>query len=375
MKRNKQSEVRKPTLGAYFTSPTEFETFHGILSRINQRSRLDVRILTYRKFLRSRPDCIEFVKNAGLDIDIRQKLLHRLIPMPWLKQVDALLVTGDPAWNKHKPLQHWIRTKYIRSSRLPTIYFQHGIVQLGINAKDNTLQIPIEFHSELIFFFEELAENCSMFSDASILRIHRSGFIKKLYVSQRASSIAEQFSKYQMNLLFAHSFRTHHNTQIEMLSYFRMLKEFALAHPRFAIILRPHRGVSKKWHAKFDNELNRDCPNVFFASRRNKYLADASMADLLAVTDILVSTPSTAVMEALYFGIPVAITLNNAKQFQGLPQVNDIDSLTDFVRDPSIFQNNYDDIRQKFGDLDQNIDNACEKIESYLLNLRSPGGE
>ena len=39
------------------------------------------------------------------------------------------------------------------------------------------------------------------------------------------------------------------------------------------------------------------------------------MDDLLAVTDVLISTPSTAILDALFMDILVAMTINNSEIF------------------------------------------------------------
>ena len=93
------------------------------------------------------------------------------------------------------------------------------------------------------------------------------------------------------------------------------------------------------------------------------------MDDLLAVTDVLVSTPSTAILDAFYMDIPVAVTINDSEVFQSLPQVNDINSLHQFFSNTNAHQNSYDEIRRRFGNVDDNIEKTCEKIESHVLSL------
>ena len=93
------------------------------------------------------------------------------------------------------------------------------------------------------------------------------------------------------------------------------------------------------------------------------------MDDLLAVTDVLVSTPSTAILDALYMNIPVAVTINDSEIFESLPQVNDYSLLRQYFSNPNAHQNCYDEFRKRFGNLDDNIEKTCEKIESYVLSL------
>ena len=314
-------EERKRTLGAFITGNSEFEAFNGILDRLKQRGILDIQIFAYRHFLRHQPYCKEFFQKAGLQMNIWPKRIYKLFPKPWINNLDALLVITDPI---RDTLKNPRRSRYLHAINFPTIYLQHGVIQRGVNNPDNPAGPPLKFNSKLIFFFEELAENRSMFSDDTLTSIHRSGFIKKPHVTPEASKYADILANFQKKILFAHQFRTKdHNSSVEISNFFRMVKAFAMEHSETAIIIRPHRGRPKKWHAEFDTHLKQVCPNVFFANQRSGLLKGAMMDDLLAVTDVLVSTPSTAILDALYMDIPVAVTINDSEIFKPLPQVND----------------------------------------------------
>ena len=360
-------EEGKRTIGAFITGNSEFETYHGLLDQLKQRGILDIRIFAYRHFLRHQPYCKEYFQKAGLQMNIWPKRIYKLFPKPWFNNLDALLVITDPIRDIAKNPR---RSRYLRAIEFPTIFLQHGVFQRGVNYRDNPLDSQLEFNSKLIFFFEELAENRSMFSEETLTRIHRSGFIKKSHVTPEASKYADILSKFQKKILFAHQFRTKdRNTSVEILNFFRMVEAFAMKHSESAVIIRPHRGRPKNWHAEFDTQLKQVYPNVFFANQRSGLLKGAMMDDLLAVTDVLISTPSTAVLDALYMDIPVAVTINDSELFQSLPQVNDINSLHQFFSNTNAHQNSYDEIRRQFGNLDGNIEKTCEKIESYVLNL------
>ena len=360
-------EVRKRTIGAFITGNSEFETYHSILKQLKQRGILGIRIFAYRHFFRHQPYCKEYFQKAGLQINIWPKRIYKLLPKPWFNNLDALLVITDPI---RDTLKNPRRSRYLHAINFPTIYLQHGVIQRGVNNRDNPLDPPFEFNSKLIFFFEELTENRSYFSDETLTSIHRSGFIKKPHVTPEASKYADILAKFQKKILFAHQFRTKGlNSSVEISNYFRMLKAFAKEHSETAIIIRPHRGRPKKWHAEFDTQLKQECPNVFFANQRSGLLKGAMMDDLLAVTDVLVSTPSTAILDALYMDIPVAVTINDSEIFKSLPQVNDYSSLHQFFSNTNAHQDSYDEFRKRFGNLDDNIEKTCEKIESYVLSL------
>ena len=357
----------KRVLGAFVTGDPEFQTFHGILERLNQRGYIELRVFTSSNFLRKRPYCKQFYNEANLLPVIRLSRLYKLITRPWIKGLDALLVIDDPTKDTVKNPR---LCKHLLAANLPTILFQHGVVQENITHKLSPLAEPVKLHSDLIFLFEELTNNRSIFSEHTISRICRSGFIKKLNFTPNSLRYAEILSEFDQRILFAHSFRSlDHYSNFEVSNYFQMVREFAIQHPKIAIILRPHRGKQKNSHKKFDNELRRMCSNVFLANQRSGLLRGALMNDLLAMSDILVTTPSTAILDAIYMNIPVAVTLNDSNKFMSLPQVNDFISLQRFLSNPNAFNNSYDEIRKHFGNLDDNIEKTCEKIEKFLSIL------
>ena len=91
--------------------------------------------------------------------------------------------------------------------------------------------------------------------------------------------------------------------------------------------------------------------------------------DLLKVSDFLISTPSTAIVDAVYLNTPAAVTLNDDRRFDDLAQVNDFRSLNKFLLDSDAYSNIYTRIRNHYGDIEANIENTCEEIENFLFNL------
>ena len=67
--------------------------------------------------------------------------------------------------------------------------------------------------------------------------------------------------------------------------------------------------------------------------------------------------------------VPVAVTLNDDKKFNELPQVNDVESLEQFVGDPHAYNDSYAKIRNHYGDIESNIERTCEHVEHFVSNL------
>ena len=362
-----KSNGGKRTLGAYFTGDAEFQTFHGILMRLKERGQLNIRTIAYSRFLRQQPYCKDVFLHSDIQPTIRFKRIFELFQKTWLNGIDALLVIRDPLFDPSNPR----RRRYITENNLTTIQLGHSVYPEHLIRRRITSGLePLDFHSELKFEYEELPEFRSIFSAATLRKIHYSGLIKRFHVTPEASQYAEKLSSFENTMLFTHEFRiTGRFSDSKMFQYFQMVKAFAIENPNTALIIRPHRGRAKPWHKEFDAELQKKCSNVFFANHKSGLFKGALVNDLLKVSDALVSTPSTAIVDAVYMDVPVAVALNDDSKFDNLAQVNDFQSLMEFIRDPSAYSGSYARIRSHYGDIDVNIERTCEKIESFVSNL------
>ena len=354
-------------MGAFFTGDAEFQTFHGILARLKQRGHLNLRTYAYSRFLRQQPHCKEFFHHADIRPTILLKRIFEWFPKRWLKEIDALLVIQDPLRDRKNPR----RCKYITESNFTTIYLAHAVIPNDYIQR-RILDRPelVEFHSSLIFEYEKLPESRLIYSAETLAKIRQSGIIKKFHITPEASKYADILAKFPKTILFTHEFRTKGRfSSTQMLEYFQMVKIFARENPSIALILRPHRGRAKEWHKKLDTELQQKCSNVFFANHNSGLFKGALVNDLLKNSHALVSTSSTAIVDACYMDVPVAVTLNDDKQYNALPQVNDIDSLRQFIGNPDAYNDIYAKFRSHYGDIDVNIERTCEQIEHFVSDL------
>ena len=357
------------TIGAFITGDAELELLYGIIDQLKKSDVLDIRILAYSHFVRRNEYCKTLVQDTDLEVSIWPKHIYRILPQPWLNSIDALLLIEDPKCDMSKSWRNWIRNRYLQSIGLPTIFFQHGIIQSEINIIDSEPTSPVDFYSDLIFVFEDLGGNSHKFSKDSVKKINKSGFIKKAPITPLVPKYLDLLCKYEKKIIFAHDFSTNDYTNIEMSKYFAMVKEFALGYPNFAVIVRPHRGKEKKWHKTFDDALRQACPNVIFSNRRSGLLKGASMADLLSITDYLVTPPSTAILEALNMNIPIILTKTDLECFEILPIANDFESLETLINNINNYHEFFKAFRDRYGNLDDNIKRTCKIIESYVSSL------
>ena len=357
---------REITLGAFFTGDAEFQSFHGILSRLAERGRLKLKTFAYSRTFREFPYSKEYLESTSYRPDVRFKRTFEAFPKFWLKGVDALLVIQDPAEDNKNPR----RSRMIMKNKLPTILLGHSVIShthfCGQNSANKILK---ELHSGLIFDYEGIPEYYSTLSVKTLPKIRVSGITKRFHITPKISYYRELLKPFQRTLLFTHEFRTKRFTDSEMFKYFEMVISFAKDNPNDAIIIRPHRGRAKPWHRKYDDELRENYSNVFYSNHKNGLFKGAMVNDLLKVSDFLISTPSTAIVDAVYLNTPAAVTLNDDIRFNDLAQVNNLRSLNKFLLNSDTYSNSYTRIRDHFGDIEANIEKTCEEIENFLFDL------
>ena len=278
-----------------------------------------------------------------------------------------LLVIQDPLRDGKNPR----RRRYIIESNFTTIHLGHSVVPDDyIERRILKGSELLEFHSSLIFEYENLAESGSIYSAETLAKMQRSGILKKFHITPEASKYADILAPFHKTVLFAHEFRTRKRfSNTQMSEYFQMVKIFASENPNIALIMRPHRGRVKEWHKRFDDEMRQKFSNVFFSNQKNGLFKGALVNDLLKNSHALVSTPSTAVVDACYMNVPVAVALNDDKKYNDLPQVNDVGSLKKFVNNTDAYNDSFARIRNHYGNIESNIERTCERIESFVSNL------
>ena len=62
-------------------------------------------------------------------------------------------------------------------------------------------------------------------------------------------------------------------------------------------------------------------------------MAMATINDVMALVDCVISHPSTTILDAVYEGKPVAVMNSFQRIFECLPNVDNLDNFTKFVED------------------------------------------
>ena len=368
------SSTRKFTLGIFIFGVPEFETLFHLLKRLNERGELGLKIILPSSLCRIEPRVPQLLNESQLPYKVLSSKVIKYFYWGCFRGMDAVLGISDPFIDYRRA--HKRRNRYLVKLKLPSIYFQHGVIQVGLN-RGNTLNWDIkrektDFYSTKVFLMEYPAHiQQQYFTDSALARIEVSGFIKKPCFSPKplSSSIDSQLSKYDVRLLICHSLRTSDFTKEEIEHFYSMIEKFAIVNPQIGVIVRPHRGKRRKLYEAHDRKLRKICSNVHFMYHHHGPLKRMSITDALSISDMMISTPSTAILDAVYMGKPVAVCLNYHAIFEGLPQISDARSINKFVIDAIDGQEGSNQLISRYGALDVNIEQTCLNVEKIVTQI------
>lgn len=368
------NSMEKPTVGVFLYGVPEFETLYHLLKRLNERGELELKVILPSSLCRMEPRVPKLLNEAQLP--------HRVLPSKVIKYfywgcfrgLNAELGLSDPFLDTRRA--HKRRNRYLVNLNIPSIYFQHGVIQGDLN-RGNPLTWGLkreqtDFYSTAAFLMEYPAQSQhKYFTDSALARIEISGFIKKSCFPPKAlpPSIASQLSKYDVRLLICHTLRSYEYDEDVIQPFYSTIERFANDNPKIGVIVRPHRGKRRKRYEAYDRKLEKNTSNVHFMYHHHGLLKRMSITDALSITDSMISTPSTAILDAIYMDKPVAVCLNNHSIFEGIPQISDATSIKNFLSNVRDNQQGAHQLIARFGKLDENIEKSCLKVEQIISQV------
>jgi hypothetical protein len=150
-----------------------------------------------------------------------------------------------------------------------------------------------------------------------------------------------------------------------------MFHEFCRRNPDLLLIVRPHRGKQDDRGKALDADLS-TLPNAVVMDRYSGDFAYATMHESLAISDVVISHASSAVLDAVYDAKPTAVLQNDWASLAALPQVNTLADLEAFVVASDGIDPKDNAVIRHFGELDANLDRACDAIEDFMLSTVKP---
>ncbi|WP_071675544.1 hypothetical protein [Nioella nitratireducens] len=355
----------KARIGVFLNGLPDFEALFALLRVLAARGRVDVNVFATTALARKEPRALPLLRGAGMVPVVRPNRWLKHLYRPYLKRFDILLGLSDPATDE---TAHGKRTAAISRAGKPCVSVQHGVIQRDWTYSDSGGPLP--WDSALVLLYEP--PDPSVFGPA-IGKAASVGFLKPAVLDPRPlpPGVAPAVAAYRQRLLFCHSFRWQDRfSQEQIRTCYDLIEGFARANPDVLTILRSHRGKKRAPMAELDRRLAA-CPNVVLSHQGSGPLRGMTMTDILAVSDLMVSTPSTALLDGVYAGRPAAVFANDSDKFTGLPQITDPASLQAFSDAPHSSAASCDALRNRFGDIASNLDNAAEEIEAFAAQVRS----
>ena len=357
--------MNKPTLGAFLFGVPEFESLYHLLKRLNERGEVNLKIILPSSLCRIEPRVPNLLSETRLPFKVVHSKVMKYFYWGCFRDMDVVLGISDPYMKYQR--NHRRRNRYLVNQNIPSIYFQHGVIQSGLNWGFQERQI--DFYSKAAFLMESpVHTEQKFFTDTALSRIEISGFIKKPCFPPKPlpTSIAFQLSNYDVRLLICHSLRSNWYGVEKIQPFYSLIENFAIDNPHIGVIVHPHRGKRRKRYETHDRKLKKKCSNVHFMYHHHGPLKRMSITDALSISDLMISTPSTAILDAVYMGKPVAVCLNYHAIFEGLPQITDARSIKKFVIDARAYQEGFNQLISRYGILDENIEQTCLKVEKIV---------
>ena len=357
-------------LGVFLLGVPEFETLYHLLKHLKERGELELKIILPSSLCRIEPRVPKLLDEAQLPYQILPSKVIKYFYWGCFRGLNAVLGISDPFMDCRPA--HKRRNRHLVSLNIPNIYFQHGVIQGDLNCGSPlTWGVPreqIDYYSTVAFLMEfPTLTQQEYFSASALARVEISGFIKKpCFVPKSPPFVASQLLKYDTKLLICHSLRSSWFDDKDTQSFYSMIEEFASDNPQIGVIVRPHRGKRRKRYEAHERKLEKKCSNVHFMYHHHGPLKRMSITDALSITDMIISTPSTTILDAVYMGRPVAVCLNFHAIFEGIPQITDADSIKRFVNNANYNQDGAKQLIARYGNLDENIERTCKRVEQIV---------
>ncbi len=360
--------TNKPRLLCAIPHSPAFDSCFPLLERLKQRDRVEPFILLGPRLRKTEPRTTAAVRSACILFKEASLLRLEFLAILDILRADAILTHSDPIayGGKFRPRDAMaVRTKK------PTVFVQHGMVQAGLHYAGPK---PVwSFHAGLMLVWAPLLDpNASFFESPIANRLRETGLIKTNRLAPHPShdSLSRELDKWDQRVLICHNYGFEsqlYSIEAQRRAFSEWVK-LANSRPNTLFILRSHRGKRHPKIAALIDELIRKCPNILLAERHSGLMRMATINDVLALVDRVITHPSTVVLDAIYDNKPVGIFNAFGPEFTSLPRCDSAHEIAAFLDgDPMIGDGS--SIRKQYGEISKNLDIAAEALEDHLLAL------
>lgn len=360
--------TRKKRLFCALPHSPAFDSSFPLLERLQERGRVEPFVLLGPRLRQVEPRAEEVLKASGIRYVAASLLRLELTSAIDILRSDAVLTHSDPLayGGKFRPRD----SVTIRLGK-PTIFVQHGMVQAGLHFA--WVKPLWQFHAGLLLLWRSLPDPLPGFLASDLAeRIQVTGLIKanRLKPSPSHAELARELSPWRKRLLICHNYGFE-NASYPVESQRAAFAEWARiadARPDTLFVLRSHRGRRHPENEALVADLTRNRPNILLSERHAGLMRMASINDVVAVVDQVITHPSSVVLDAIYDGKPVGVYNAHQPELACLPQTDTAEQIAAFLDDPDPYRHTAP-IRAVYGEISRNLDIASEAVEKHLDRL------
>ncbi|MEJ6747072.1 MAG: hypothetical protein QNK98_10065 [Yoonia sp.] len=359
--------VKKQIVCAIPHSPA-FDSCFPLLERLHQRGRVEPYVLLGPRLKKVEPRAEVALRNAGLQYKAVSLLRLEVFSAIDILLADAVLTHSDPRayGGKFRP-----RDSVTLGLKKPTVFVQHGMVQAGLHYGGSK---PVwDFHADLMLTWTPLPDPHAAFFGTDVAdRIRVTGLIKTNRLDRSAvfADLDSELSHWRQRLLICHNFGFE-SPLYPISAQRRAFEEWAKiadARPDTLFIVRSHRGKSHPENTALVEELVQGRPNILLSERHAGLMRMATINDVMAVVDRVITHPSTVILDAIYDEKPVGVFNSTQPELSCLPRTETAAQIGAFLDDPDGAQHAAP-IRALYGEVSDNLDIAAHEVESHLIEM------
>jgi len=341
-----------------------FDSCFPLLDRLARRGNLRVSVITGPRIRATEPRVVAVADASPVAVQHRSLLGTELWSLADMARADAVLTHADPRayFKAGRP-----RDIFARLSGKRTVFVQHGLVQYRLNyAQDG--DAPTRYQARLMLVWRDLtADERAVIAGTPDIRTV--GLVKRNLLPPRPvpPELAQRIAAARKVVLVCHNYGHDHllYDDAQRDRAFGLLRATMQARPDVLFIIRAHRGRKLPAHQGAVSALVAGLPNVVLSDRHEGYLKFAGIDDVLAISDRVLTHPSTVVLDALSQGKPVAVLDNHRPDLAFLPEIashGDMAAWLDGGADaPALAE-----FTRRYGHVDANLDRAAEAVETHL---------
>ncbi|RVV99748.1 hypothetical protein EKE94_03470 [Mesobaculum littorinae] len=340
-----------------------WEVAAPILGRLGQRGRVRVEASLGPRLRQTVPRVAQALSGTGVILRRDGTLRHKVGCALDVLRATAVMSHTDPV---ALPKATRIREQAMVRAGRPGIFLQHGLFQPGVVTRDG--KTPRPYYADRLLVWDDPDGPRSALLPETRTHARRIGFPKHPVLAPHPGLPGRADLGGGPIVLVAHKWRADglRLADVGDTAPHGMLARVAAAHPDTTFLLRPKRGRTRADVASGDEVLAAEYPNVHVASFDSGPFRGATFDDLIALSDLVVTTPSTAVLDAIYADRPTAILDNTQDLLADLPQVDGVAAFTELLARPEAGSAAATALKDRFGAVDVNLDRAAEVIEERL---------